>query len=108
MQFGASTGTLPFFEQFFVGGAETLRGYREDRFWGQYNLLGSIELRQPLARRLKGVLFLDAGDAWGGRYNKVNIEGFEQAGFKTRCRYRAGHPRRHAARADPTGLRFWR
>jgi outer membrane protein insertion porin family len=82
VQLGAATGTLPFFEQFFVGGAETLRGYREDRFWGKYNLLGSIELRQPLARRLKGVLFLDAGDAWGGSYSNVNITGFKQSGFK--------------------------
>lgn len=81
---GSSLGTLPFFEQFFVGGAETLRGYREDRFWGRYMFLGSLELRQPLARRLKGVLFLDAGDAWGGSYSNVNIEGFTQSGFSPR------------------------
>jgi len=78
---GSSLGTLPFFEQFFVGGAETLRGYREDRFWGKYMFLGSIELRQPLARRLKGVLFMDVGDAWGGNYTNVNLEGFTQSGF---------------------------
>jgi outer membrane protein insertion porin family len=79
---GYSVGTLPFFEQFFVGGAETLRGYREDRFWGKYMMLGSMEFRQPLARRLKGVLFLDVGDAWGGNYANVNLEGFAQSGFK--------------------------
>ncbi len=81
---GASTGTLPFFEQYFVGGAETLRGYREDRFWGKYLMLGSAELRQPLARGLKGVLFTDMGDAWGGVYQGVNIQGFTQGGFKPR------------------------
>jgi outer membrane protein insertion porin family len=79
---GSSVGTLPFFEQFFVGGAETLRGYREDRYWGKYMFLGSVELRQPLARRLKGVLFMDMGDAWGGNYSNVNLEGFTQSGFK--------------------------
>jgi outer membrane protein insertion porin family len=78
---GASNGTLPFFEQYFVGGAETLRGYREDRFWGKYLMLGSVELRQPLARGLKGVLFSDVGDAWGGPYSGVNIQGFNQGGF---------------------------
>ncbi len=78
---GSSVGTLPFFEQFFVGGAESLRGYREDRYWGKYMFLGSAELRQPLARRLKGVLFVDVGDAWGGNYSNVNLEGFTQSGF---------------------------
>jgi outer membrane protein insertion porin family len=78
---GASVGTLPFFEQYFVGGAETLRGYREDRFWGKYMLLGSAEIRQPLARGLKGVLFTDVGNAWGGPYRNVNISGFQQGGF---------------------------
>ena len=80
--FGSGVGTLPFFEQFFVGGAETLRGYREDRFWGSHTLLGSVELRQPLARSLKGVLFLDAGDAWGGNFTGVNLNGFTQSAFK--------------------------
>lgn len=82
MQVGASTGTLPFFEQYFVGGAESLRGYREDRYWGKYLMLGSIELRQPLARGLKGVIFSDLGDAWGGAYEGVNIQGFNQGGFQ--------------------------
>ncbi len=81
---GSALGTLPFFEQFFVGGAETLRGYREDRFWGKYMFLGSVELRQPLARRLKGVLFMDVGDAWGGNYSNVSLEGFKQTGFQPR------------------------
>ncbi len=82
MLVGASNGTLPFFEQYFVGGAETLRGYREDRFWGKYLMLGSAELRQPLARGLKGVIFSDLGDAWGGAYQGVNIQGFNQGGFR--------------------------
>ncbi len=81
---GASVGTEPFFEQYFVGGAETLRGYREDRFWGKYMVLSSVELRHPLARSLTGVLFTDIGDAWGGSYSGVNISGFQQSGFLPR------------------------
>lgn len=68
---GTLTGTVPFFEQFFVGGAETLRGYPEDRFWGKNMALASIEYRWPIQKAFTGVLFADAGDAWGG-YPTVN------------------------------------
>ena len=80
-QLGSSAGTLPFFEQYFVGGSENLRGYRDDRFWGNNLFFGSVEFRQPIARKLKGVLFLDVGDAWGGSYDNVSIPGFTQNGF---------------------------
>lgn len=62
---GVATGKLPFFEQFFVGGSESLRGYQEDRFWGTKMILASIELRKPIAQSIAGVLFADYGDAWG-------------------------------------------
>jgi len=75
---GTTGGTSPFFEQYFVGGAETLRGYNEDRFWGKNMLLGSVELRAPLAPSLTGVVFVDAGDAWGGPYAGVKFADFEQ------------------------------
>ena len=64
---GSLSGNVPFFEQYFLGGAESLRGYREDRFWGKYMLLGSAEIRVPIAQSLIGVLFADCGDAWGAR-----------------------------------------
>jgi outer membrane protein insertion porin family len=79
---GTSLGTMPFFEQFFVGGAETLRGYREDRFWGKNMVLASTEYRAPLASGLTGVFFVDVGDAWSGPYEKIKLSGFSQhAGF---------------------------
>ena len=62
---GALSGKVPFSEQYFIGGADTLRGYREDRFWGNYMVLASAEYRMPLAPSLTGVLFMDYGDAWG-------------------------------------------
>ena len=65
-----------------MGGAETLRGYNEDRFWGKNMVLSSFEFRQPIANALTGVLFADVGDAWGGNYEKVNFSGFNQhSGF---------------------------
>ncbi len=76
-----SSGRLPFFEQYFLGGADSLRGYREDRFWGSNLLAGSVEFRQPFAKSLTGVVFVDAGTAWGGPYQNVQLEGFQQAGF---------------------------
>jgi outer membrane protein insertion porin family len=69
---GTAFGKLPFFEQFFLGGAESLRGYPEDRFWGDNVALLSVEYRAPLAQNLVGVVFVDAGDAWGGRYGTIN------------------------------------
>jgi outer membrane protein insertion porin family len=63
---GTSAGHLPFYEQFFVGGSDSLRGYLEDRFWGRNMFLASAEYRRPLANALTGVLFVDVGDAWNG------------------------------------------
>lgn len=62
---GGVAGDVPFFEQFFLGGAETLRGYLEDRFWGNYMFLASVEYRRPIMNRIVGVLFVDVGDAFG-------------------------------------------
>lgn len=62
---GSVSGDVPFFEQYFVGGAETLRGYKDDRFWGRSMLLASAEYRVPVSKGLTGVAFIDYGDAWG-------------------------------------------
>lgn len=63
---GFASGAVPFAEQFFIGGGESLRGYREDRFWGDKMLLASVEVRKPIAQSIAGVIFMDYGDAWGG------------------------------------------
>ena len=55
---------LPFYEQFYLGGLETLRGYKENEFRGDKTVLGSLELRVPLNKELLGSLFVDAGKAW--------------------------------------------
>jgi len=69
--YGTISGTVPFFEQFFIGGAETLRGYPEDRFWGKNAALLSVEFRQPIEKAFTAVFFVDIGHAWGG-YPSVN------------------------------------
>jgi len=71
IQYGAITGTVPFFEQFFAGGANTIRGYDEDRFWGKQTLITSVEYRYPIQRSFNAIAFVDYGGAWGG-YGSLN------------------------------------
>jgi outer membrane protein insertion porin family len=78
LEVGIGTGTLPFFEQYFLGGAESLRGYLEDRFWGTKKVLLNIEYRHPISKSLQGVLFADFGDAWGSPDAGLSGEGFDQ------------------------------
>lgn len=90
---GTSTGRLPFFEQFFMGGAESLRGYLEDRFWGRNMFLASAEYRRPLAQALTGVLFVDVGDAWNTR----SAFQFTDPSLQTRFRQHQGFSPQPAA-----------
>lgn len=65
---GTITGTVPFFEQFFLGGSDSLRGYSDQRFWGKTAVSASLEYRYPLQSNagLSLVGFVDYGGAWGG------------------------------------------
>jgi outer membrane protein insertion porin family len=93
LRVGIAGGKLPFFEQFFVGGAESLRGYREDRFWGSKMLLASAELRKPIAQSISGVVFIDYGDAWDAppEFSNLQIGGLSQSsGFAGNLGYGVG------------------
>jgi outer membrane protein insertion porin family len=72
---GTTLGDLPVFEAFIVGGADSLRGYREDRFWGRNMLLMNAELREPITESLTAVVFADAGSAWEGDF-QTGFPGF--------------------------------
>jgi outer membrane protein insertion porin family len=63
---GAVTGDPPYLEQFLIGGSESLRGFRTDRFVGTRMAILNTEYRFPLSENLLGVAFVDYGDAWGG------------------------------------------
>ncbi|MCJ7750905.1 MAG: outer membrane protein assembly factor [Armatimonadetes bacterium] len=63
---GTVSGDPPYLEQFLIGGSETLRGYRTDRFVGTRMGILNTEYRVPIGGNLLGVLFVDVGDAWGG------------------------------------------
>lgn len=70
-RYGAISGQVPFFEQFFAGGSDTVRGYDEDRFWGKQSLITTLEYRHPLQKAFNVIGFVDYGGAWGG-YDSVN------------------------------------
>jgi outer membrane protein insertion porin family len=78
---GTAMGNIGFSEQYFVGGADNLRGYADDRFWGNNIFLASLEFRVPFDRSgtVTWVLFTDCGDAWGASTpNQGSIPGYEQ------------------------------
>lgn len=69
--YGTITGKVPFFEQYFAGGSTTIRGYPEDRFWGNNTLVSNLEIRYPVQPAFSVIGFVDYGGAWGG-YNGGN------------------------------------
>jgi outer membrane protein insertion porin family len=71
VRYGRVDGDVPFFEQFFVGGSDSLRGYPEDRFWGTNMAALTLEYRHPIQRAFNMILFADYASAWGG-YGSVN------------------------------------
>ena len=53
---------LPFDEEFYTGGQDTLRGYRQNEFKSPRVLLGTVELRVPLTQGLLSYIFFDTAD----------------------------------------------
>ncbi len=55
---------IPTNEQYRLGGAQTLRGYRDFSFRGDNVFLMNLEYRFPIYDRLSGVVFADSGNTW--------------------------------------------
>lgn len=64
MRIGTSSGEVPYDEMYAIGGDNTLRGYKDDRFHGEKMLLGNFELRIPIDKTVSIVFFYDVGRAW--------------------------------------------
>ncbi len=72
-EFGDST-YVPIFERFYVGGADTVRGWKYadigpkaangDPIGGVKMVVGNLEWRFPIYKILKGVIFVDGGQTW--------------------------------------------
>ena len=67
---GYAWGDMPLSQRFAVGGADTLRGYRDDQFRGNSMLRGTAEYRFPIRNKVQGVVFYDYGYAWDKRDQK--------------------------------------
>ena len=72
---GYARGDLTEFNQFRIGGQGSLRGYRDDQFRGNRMMLGSIEYRFPLAKKIQGAIFTDFGSAWDNGFRPRNFKG---------------------------------
>ncbi len=94
LMLGTALGSVPIFENFFVGGAETLRGYTIDRFVGKNMVVFNAEFRRRFRRELQGVLFVDIGDAFGGP-NSLDLKAAQ-----------AGQPKRRDALRLKVGYGF--
>jgi outer membrane protein insertion porin family len=65
-RYGRIEGTVPFFEQLFLGGSGSLRGFDNQSLWGSESLLGTLEYRRAIQRNFQVIAFGDAGSAWSG------------------------------------------
>lgn len=97
---------VPIFERFFIGGANTIRGYRErgvgqkdehgSPLGGKYMLGATFELRFPVAWKFNGAVFVDGGQV-GFRYAEVSMP---------RWKYGAGAGLRLVSPVGPLRLDF--
>ncbi len=67
---------LPFDEEFYIGGQETLRGYEQNQFRGSKALLGTVEFRIPINRNFLAYLFIDSAKVWGNLGTENYKSGF--------------------------------
>jgi len=72
---GYGRGDMTEFNQFRLGGQGSLRGYRDDQFRGNRMILGTLEYRFPLAKKVQGAIFTDWGAAWNGGLKPKNFRG---------------------------------
>ena len=74
-QYGIGSGSISEYNQYRVGGQDTIRGYREDQFRGDRMALASIEYRFPIVSKVTGALFTDFGGAWDSGFKPSNMHG---------------------------------
>jgi len=69
--YGASGNGSPASEYFYAGGTDTMRGYKDNAFFGTHLMLMNAEYRFPIAniKMLSGAVFADAGNAWFPGYS---------------------------------------
>lgn len=74
-------------EQFAIGGAGTVRGYRQNQVVADNGVLGGLELRIPLTRnpqRLQLTPFVEAGHGWNNRLADPDLDTIASLGLGVR------------------------
>ena len=79
--YGYGHGDMTEFNQFRLGGQGSLRGYRDDQFRGDRMILGTLEYRFPLAKKIQGAIFTDWGGAWDTGLRPKDVKGSVGLGF---------------------------
>jgi len=97
VRIGYSSGDLPWSAQYFLGGAKTLRGYKDDYFSGSEMALGNFELRIPIQEAVSVVGFYDIGMADDGSVFSDLMSGY---GFGIRVRTPMGNLRIDVAEGE--------
>lgn len=100
--YGKAFGQLPAFEQYYVGGSDTVRGYDADTQFGDNQFYTNVELRYRLNQQFQLVGFTDAGKAFGGRYSTdlVNSKVLFSVGAGIRVKTPIGPVRLDVARGS--------
>ena len=80
---------VPFYLQPTLGGPDTLRGYRVNRFYGDNSVMVNAEYRWQLSALVDMVAFADGGKVFN-RWEQWNLHGLQSdAGFGLRFRGRS-------------------
>ena len=82
--YGHSLGDLPTFEQYFIGGSDTVRGYDTDAQFGANQIYGNLELRYRVNKKFQFVAFADAGSAYGGNSSYPDLDLLSSVGVGIR------------------------
>ena len=94
---GQTGSSIPIYERYFLGGANTVRGYSErdlgpkDTFGnalgGEAFLVGNIEIRHELYKKIFGVIFLDGGQLYatdpGGEWPYIRLKSIDDLAYGT-------------------------
>jgi outer membrane protein assembly factor BamA len=99
--------TVPFFERAILGGGDTMRGFREFRFYDDNALLFNVEYRWQIWRFADAVLFVDEGQV-ARDPRDFSLEGFRNShGIGLRFKSKRGQVLRMDVGHSSEGWRFY-
>ena len=92
-----NTNTVPIYDRFFAGGANSIRGYDErkvgpfdpvtkDPIGGEAMFVGNIEYTYPLIDFIKVATFFDVGNVWAKNSDFMSGDLYKSVGFGLRVK----------------------